>query len=198
MKFVRWAFLIAGLAGGARCQTEIFTPSSGKAAWSADTLYVSPDFRYFDGGPITVTLKSAETSQDGVLYAINPASGETLRLFSNRDAPGSEIDVMKSMSLPAGGTLVFMYDPENNGPIFTGPNLPGDKYFTEDSNDRYGHRWSVAGKVDKSTIEFGFEDFHPLFNSKKSDFDFDDIIFQVKGLSLVVMKTSARKRSYIW
>lgn len=61
-------------------------------------------------------------------------------------------------------------------------------------NLRYGHRWSVAGRVDANTLEFGFED----NTEPTSDMDFDDIVFQVQGLNLAIFEKSAKKRSYVW
>ena len=59
---------------------------------------------------------------------------------------------------------------------------------------RYGHRWSVAGRLSTNKLEFGFED----ETNPGSDMDFDDIIFGVDGLTLVNFERSAKVRSYVW
>jgi hypothetical protein len=57
-----------------------------------------------------------------------------------------------------------------------------------------GNRWSVAGRISKDVLEFGFED-DTLDNS---DMDFDDIVFGVEGLTLVNFERAAKVRSYVW
>lgn len=58
---------------------------------------------------------------------------------------------------------------------------------------RYGHRWSVAGRISKDVLEFGFED----DSTPTSDMDFDDIVYGVDGLTLVNFERTAKVRSYI-
>jgi hypothetical protein len=182
-------------------QTEIYKPYK-VGLWTADTLYVGASFLYLGGGgDITVTLGTSESATTGKLYAINPAKNDTLYLFSNKDALGTSVNISKLTTVPVGGTLIFMYIPQNNDiPMFTGPNLIGDRYFSSESSDdmpkpnwRYGHRWSVVGKTKGGDLEFGFED----WASPMSDMDFDDVIFKVKGMSLGIFTRSLRARDFV-
>lgn len=188
-------------AGWAVAQTEIYKPYKNATMWSAETLYVGAGFSYHGGGPITVSVKGSESLTDGKLYFINPATSDTLYLFDNRAAPGTAVEVSKSTLVPKGGDVVFMYVPENNHvPKFTGANRSADRYKSAESSDdnvkpnyRYGHRWSVAGRTKGGGVEFGFEDW--AFSG--SDMDFDDAIFEVKGLELDVLPRSLKSRDLV-
>ncbi|MEO7425599.1 MAG: DUF4114 domain-containing protein [Fibrobacteria bacterium] len=170
--------------------------------WTADTLYVGPAFQYL-GGPIRVTLKFTETSVPGKLYLINPATGQTYFLMSNTSPLGTMVDLTGTTSLKIGTEVVFMYVSNFDGVSrYTGASLPGSKYYNVLNSDlnnnpalRFGHRWSVAGYgTNRKIIEFGFEDGPETY----SDMDFNDIVFQVEGLGLMIFQNSARKRDYVW
>jgi hypothetical protein len=170
--------------------------------WTADTLYVGPAFQYL-GGPIRVTLKFTETSTPGKLYLINPATGQSYFLMNNTSPLGTMVDLTGIASLKVGAEVVFMYVSSYDGiSRYTGASLPGSKYYNVLNSDlnndpalRFGHRWSVAGYTpNKKIIEFGFEDGPETI----SDMDFNDIVFQVEGLGLMVYQNSARKRNYVW
>lgn len=190
------------LLSEAKCQTEIFkTGAGGFGGWDADTLYIGAGLQYSGGGPVRVALKSAKTETPGTLYFINSADNTTIPLFSNTDAPGTVVDLSSLKSVPIGSELVFMYIPNNAPPRYTGPNRKADKYFTSISSDdnvnpklRFGHRWSVAGRISASRIEVGFED----WDTPHSDMDFNDIIYTVENVKLLVFEKSAKTRSYIW
>ena len=170
-------------------------------SWSADTLYIGPTFRY-PGGPVRVTLKFMETSTTGKLYAINTTTGETIFLMNNTSPLGTAVTVTDLTSLVIGSEVVFMYIADWDGiRRYTGSSPPGDRYYNTLNSDlnhnpnlRFGRRWAVAGKVDDKIIEFGFEDGPPDI----SDMDFNDILFQVEGLELMIYQNVARKRYYIW
>jgi uncharacterized protein DUF4114 len=180
---------------------DFYKPYRYVQDWSADTLYIGPTFRY-SGGPVRVTLKFMETSLTGKLYAINPATGETIFLMNNTSPFGTAVTVTDLTSFKIGSEVVFMYITDWDGiPRYTGSSPPGDRYYNtldsdlnQNPNLRFGHRWAVAGKVDDKIIEFGFEDGPPDI----SDMDFNDILFQVQGLELMIYQNVARKRYYIW
>lgn len=180
---------------------DYYKPYRYVQSWSADTLYVGPTFQYL-GGPVRVTLKFAETSVTGKLYAINTTTGETVFLMNNTSPFGTAVTVTDLTSLKAGSEVVFMYIADTDGiPRYTGSSPAGGRYYnslTSDMNHnpnlRFGRRWAVAGKVNDKIIEFGFEDGPPGI----SDMDFNDILFQVEGLELLIYQNTARKRYYVW
>lgn len=192
-----------GLKGRGEAPTpkDIYKPYRFVHDWTADTLYVGPSFQYL-GGPIRVTLTFTETNVPGKLYLINPATNQTYFLMDNTSPMGTTLDITSLTSLKIGGEVVFMYVSSLDGiPRYTGPSLPGGKYFNVLNSDlnvnpvlRFGHRWSVAGYTKGKKIEFGFED----GAETTSDMDFNDIVFQVEGLGLMIFENSARKRYYVW
>jgi hypothetical protein len=190
-----------GGASGDPSKRDYYEPYRYVQNWSADTLYVGPTFRYL-GGPVRVTLKFMETSSTGKLYAINTATGETLFLMNNTSPLGTTVTITDLTSFETGSEVVFMYITDHDGiPRYTGSSRPGDRYYNTLNSDvnhnpglRFGRRWAVGGKVDDKIIEFGFEDGPPGI----SDMDFNDILFQVEGLELMIYQNVARKRYYIW
>jgi hypothetical protein len=193
---------------GIRAQTEIYKPYQNTDMWSADTLYMGASFIYTPSGtskPVVVTLKGNEAGWTGELYLINPnAAKPPIYLFTNHNAPGTSVDVTGYLSKTLPTQLTFMYKvvddggpggwtlyPEDMLPKYTGPNRSKDQYFSQASSDampnpnwRFGHRWSVVGKVPGGSgdLEFGFED----CTTAISDMDFDDVVFGVTGLQIGV------------
>lgn len=196
-----------GLGGGTGGYTpspsmkDYYQPYRYVKNWSADTLYIGPTFRYL-GGPVRVTLKSMETSSTGKLYAINTVTGETVFLMNNNSPFGTTVTLTDLTSLKTGSEVVFMYISDYDDiPRYTGSSPPGDRYYNTLNSDvnhdpamRFGRRWAVAGKVNDKIIEFGFEDAPPEI----ADMDFNDILFQVEGLELLIYQNVARKRYYVW
>jgi uncharacterized protein DUF4114 len=180
---------------------DFYEPYRYVQNWTADTLYIGPTFRY-PGGPVRITLKFMETSLTGKLYAINTTTGETVFLMNNTSPLGTAVTITDLTSLAIGSEVVFMYISDTDGvPRYTGSSPPGASYYNTLSSDlnhnpslRFGRRWAVAGKVDDKIVEFGFEDGPPGI----SDMDFNDILFQVEGLELMIYQNGARKRYYIW
>jgi hypothetical protein len=205
---------MALLAGAARAQTQIYHPYQNFNLWSADTLYLGAGFTRLTDEPIRIRLRNNDAGFDGELYYLDPATGNRVFLFSNHSPIGSTVDLTSLVAVPKGVPLTFMYQVIGNGawtrrvldaavkePKFTGSNQEASLYRSAVSSDgnvnpslRFGHRWSVAGRVDAKVLEFGFED----DTDPTSDMDFDDIIFQVEGLHLVLFQKSARWRSYVW
>lgn len=200
----------------ATSQERIYRPYRNVGAWSADTLYLGASFARLTADPVRIWLKFNEAAMVGRLSFIHPRTGAVIPLFLNHGAWNAPIVLSSLVDIPVGVKLTFQYEtlsqgtwhkpptPEDRWPKYTGPNLPGDPYFSRASSDghpdpnlRFGHQWSVAGRVNERLMEFGFED-RVGEPGHASDMDFDDIIFQVEGLSLVRDGRAALRRSYVW
>jgi hypothetical protein len=193
-------------------QTDIYTPYRNKHLWHADTLYIGAGFARMDYKPVKIWLAGTEAGWNGQLYYIDPLTGAEIQLFDNHDDPGRVVTLTDLVSVPIGQTLTFVYKVVDKGhgkdlddmtrvPKYTGPNRKGSPYFSRASSDdnqnpsrRFGNRWSVAGRISKDVLEFGFED----DDTETSDMDFDDIVYGVDGLTLVTFERTAKVRSYIW
>lgn len=219
-RIARACYALSAFACLSHAQTEIYKPYKNNGLWSADTLYVGASFMRLNGGPIRVSLKGNDAGFTGRLYAINPTPvgggrADTVALFSNHDPAGTTVNLQALTNIPVPGDVVFMYVVERNngyGPFdprvdllrkFSGPNLGGGKYTSQATSEahpnvnwRYGRRWSVVGKVPGPgrVLEFGFED---MANSN-TDMDFDDVVFQVTGLSLGIYTRDLDRRSLVW
>jgi hypothetical protein len=214
-KSILWS--VAGLAACAMPalgQTDIYKPYHNLHLWSADTLYLGAGFVRASKDPVRIRLRNNDAGFDGELYFLDPATGVPVVLFSNHSVPGEDLDLSAKVDIPIGVTLTFMYKVVGKGawktreldatvlePKYTGPNQKTSDYVSAISSDknvnpvlRFGRRWSVSGRVDAKTLEFGFED----DTAPTSDMDFDDIIFQVEGLKLALFQKSARTRYYLW
>jgi Domain of unknown function (DUF4114) len=194
-------------------KTDIYEPYKNINLWTADTLYLGAGFTRLSNAPVKIWLKGEEAGLDGELSFLDPITGNPITLFANHSKPGDVLILSDMVTIPLGTNLTFMYkvvgkgkwdkdlDSEVLKPKYTGPNHKHSKYVTPVSSDdnvdpahRYGHRWSVAGRVDAKTLEFGFED----NTENDSDMDFDDIVFQLEGLNLAIFEKSAKKRYYVW
>lgn len=197
MKSLRLFFLHCIVLGisNVSAQLEIFPkPYKNNDLWTVridqvnklvDTLFVGASFTRTSFKPVTVTLKGNEAGWSGDLLFIDPKTGIEDRLFSNHDAPGTTVNLSARHDIAIGDTVYFVYrvtSPANNNypsansrlPKYTGPNIPGvSKYVSAPSGGKYGHRWSVAGRMNDSLVIFGFED----NVETSSDFDYDDIVF---------------------
>ncbi|MDB5102576.1 MAG: hypothetical protein JWP91_265 [Fibrobacteres bacterium] len=214
-RFLFSALCLLGLTHEAPCQTDIYEPERNLDLWSADTLFIGAGFSRLDYKPVKIWLKENEAGLEGQLFYIDPATGKELFLFGNHEDPGRVITLSDMVDVPVGQTLTFVYKVVGKGrwdrnlddfgeirvPKYTGPNRRGKPYYTSVSSDvnkdpgkRYGHRWSVAGRISKDVLEFGFED----DSTPDSDMDFDDIVFGVDGLTLVNFERTAKLRSYVW
>jgi hypothetical protein len=212
------AVLSLAIPLGIHAQTEIYKPYRNTAMWSADTLYMGASFLYtptWKGDPVVISLKGNEAQWRGELYMINPNSAmPPIYLFNNHDAPGTNVDVTGYLSKVLPTQLTFMYKVVDDGgsdwklvpddllPKYTGPNKATDKYYSSATSDnmanpnwRFGHRWSVVGKVPGGSgdLEFGFED----CTSNISDMDFDDVIFRVSGLQIGVFTRFVVNKDFV-
>lgn len=195
--------LLGVLVTQASAWTSLFRPTRFVEKWVADTLFVGASFRYA-GGPLGVTLLFSESSTSGRLYAINTANGDTVNIMSNRAGDGHTVNLLALSPFVPGREVVFMYVPQNDGiPRFTGPgNDPGRFYnvLSSDGNRnparRFGRRWSVAGQIRPGTVELGFEDARE--DEIFADMDFNDVHFQVQGVTLLLYGRTSRQRDYIW
>jgi hypothetical protein len=214
MKIHPLAYLgLLTLVSSISAQTEIYTPYKNTSLWNADTLYLGAGFTRLSNTPVKIWLKAEEAGLDGQLFIMDPNSGAEIALFANHSQVGVVLDLSSMINIPIGTTLTFMYKVVGKGkwnrdlfgdlmqPKFTGPNHRRAKYVTKVSSNnnqnpglRYGKRWSVAGRVNSNLLEFGFED--DILDD--SDMDFDDIVFQVEGLSLAIFENSAKQRYYVW
>jgi hypothetical protein len=215
MKLPIAALCLAGLMGlmqNAHGQTDVYVPYRNKNLWHADTLYIGAGFARMDYKPVKIWLVGTEAGWEGQLFYVDPSTGKEIQLFGNHEAPGRVVTLTDLVNVPVGENLTFVYKVVDKGwgkdiddmirtPKYTGPNRRGSKYFSQASSDdnqnenrRFGHRWSVAGKLSKDVLEFGFED----DDTETSDMDFDDIVYGVDGLTLVNFQRTAKIRSYIW
>jgi hypothetical protein len=180
------------LAADSQARTEIYKPTRFAEKWIADTLFLGAAFRYEGSGPIRVSLLWSETITHGRLYAVNPATGETIHLMSNMDPQGTTVELSALTRYPAGGEVVFMYRPEfDNIPRYAGPGNVWNRFFNRITGNRnvnesmrFGRRWSVAGQIRPGVIEFGFEESPE--NLVVADRDFNDAHFQVEELTLAL------------
>jgi hypothetical protein len=165
------------------------------------------------GIPITVALKGSDATWIGQLWANieDPASGNVQRvyLFNNHDARGTCVDLRAKVSfvIQTNAQITFEYDvirgssnPQDYLPKYSGPNRHSDRHFSEADSDnmknpnwRYGHRWSVVGRVDTGELEFGFED----NTGVGSDMDFDDVVFTVTNLEMGVFTRKVMKKDFV-
>ena len=194
----------------ARAQTATFMPGNDLDLWNADTLYVGASFVRTSSKPVEIWLRDNEAAWSGELYLMDPATGKPIFLFSNKGTRNQAIDISKLADIPIGVPITFAYKVVPNPCTsaedlkwkYTGPNTAGSKYVSAAASDannnpnaRYGHRWAVAGKVKNTDLlEFGFEDATPAW----SDMDFDDVIFQVKGLGLGKFQRRTVSGSWQW
>ncbi len=192
-------FLVLGV-GFANAQLDKFIATKNGSLWLGDTsLYIGASFTRSSFEPVKVWLIGNEASWTGNLYFIDKTTNQEVFLFSNHDAPNNVITLSDKYDIPVGDTVYFMYKvitPVNGNfpsadarlPKYTGLNIPGQSpYVSIPTNQKYGHRWSVAGRVNDSLVRFGFED----NVDPGSDFDYDDIVFGTTlSLSLEEVKAS--------
>lgn len=206
--------LLLGVSAVAHAQTDVYTPYRNQELWEADTLYIGAGFARMDFKPVTIWLKGNEAGWEGQLFYVDPKTGNEIQLFKNHEAIGTKVTLTDFIDVPLGQNLTFVYKVVSQGwgnksidrdqvrsPRYTGPNRRGSRYFSPASSDdnqnparRFGHRWSVAGRISKDVLEFGFED----DDTDDSDMDFDDIVYGVDGLTLVTFERVAKIRSYVW
>lgn len=190
---------------GALCvsgQTDIYKPYRFADRWTADTLYVGASFRYNGVAQLQVSMAWSETSLEGNLYVVSPATGATVFVMSNRAPIGTTVNLSALAPFKAGDEIQFVYLPiHSTTPRYTGPSLPGRPYYNTISSEtnpnpdlRFGHRFAVAGKTPSGKIEFGIEDSYGVF----SDMDFNDIHFFLENADLLLYQNTAKKRSYVW
>lgn len=146
---------------------------------------------------IKVKLLGNAAGHVGSLYFLNPLTGERKRLFSNKDDSGVNVDLGV---FPKGAPIIFEYVNESTKQPgkFTGSNIPGTYDFDaipelrtafvnkkpipvcQDTNNVGDHRFAVSARVNSNEVEFGFED----LVSSGADYDYNDIVFIVSGVSL--------------
>lgn len=206
MRSVKLGFFILGIliVQHASAQLDQFIPPKAQPLWKADTMYIGASFSRTSFDPVSVWLIGNEAGWTGNLYFIDPKTGAESFLFTNHSTPNQKIILSDLFDIPLGDTVYFEYKvvtPANGNfpteasrkPKYTGPNIPNQsKYVSEAASAKYGHRWSVAGRVNDSLVQFGFEDnVQPPGSNGGSDMDFDDIIFGTT-LSLVNDEVPAR------
>ncbi len=206
--------LLLGCAAFCSAQTDIYVPYRNKNMWTADTLYLGAGFARMSNKPVTIWLVGNEAGWEGQLFYVDPVTGAETFLLTNMGTPGIPVELTALANVPIGQNLTFMYKVVSKKssdmsidkgkirtPKYTGPNRRNSHYFSQATSDvnnnpslRFGHRWSVAGRLAATRLEFGFED----NTEPASDMDFDDIIFGVDGLTLVNFERTAKVRSYVW
>jgi hypothetical protein len=182
-------------------QTDIYHPYRFANRWTADTLFVGASFRYAGGSPLTVTLQWSESNTPGRLYVISPADGSPVLVMTSQDPVGTSVNLSALAGFQAGNEVVFFYQPEGSPGRYTGPSRPGSPYYNAissetnpDPNLRFGHRFSVAGRLPNGDIEFGIEDYQGI----ASDMDFNDVHFILRNAQLLLYLNNAKKRYYVW
>lgn len=179
-------FSIFGL-GAASAQLDRFTPPKPQPLWKADSLFIGASFTRASFAPVKVWLIGNEAGWEGNLYFIDPKTKQEVFLFTNHGTPNQVIVLSDKYDIPVGDTVYFVYrvvtptsangfpNDDSHLPKYTGPNVPGvSQFVSAPSSAKYGHRWSVAGRVNDTLVQFGFED---NVNPANSDYDYDDIIF---------------------
>jgi hypothetical protein len=201
MRSAKLAFFFLVILGiqNSFAQLDRFIPPRPQPLWKADTMYIGASFTRTSFDPVSIWLIGNEAGWTGDLYFISPKTGQEFLLFNNKSTPNQRIILSATHDIGIGDTVYFVYkvrpsnDPNwptlnSQKPKWTGPNVPGvSKYVTAPSTVKYGHRWSVAGRVNDSLVQFGFED----NVESNSDMDFDDIIFGTT-LSLANAEVPAR------
>lgn len=134
---------------------------------------------------INVRLVSGNRNRNGALYFLSPDKNDSADfLFHNYHQRFTEEDTIKYLgNFKQGTDIRFMYipgdttvSPFKNKKLYTGQNRVGlDKYISEASHVNYGNRMSIAGKVNDSTIQIGFE---------AGDGTYTEIIFEVTNCFL--------------
>jgi len=106
------------------------------------------------------------------------------RIFSSEVEPGAEVNLSRIFDIPKNKPIHFTYKVKD-------PEMCEDGMDEHPSNGNPASWWmkytggpfSVAGLSTNSICEFGFEEDS---NPETSDMDYNDIIFQVKGLRIGV------------
>jgi hypothetical protein len=203
------ALILLAFPGLSHGQMQIYTPYQNVQIWRADTLFIGATFLRMSDKPVTIWSGVNLGDWEGLLSFMDPSTGRPIPILSNKAPTGQVINLSDIVDIPVGSSLTFMYQVRDQmgdvrgttTPKYTGPNQPGDTYFSEASSDsnitpsfRFGHRWAVLGNVNDSVIQFGFED----EDARTSDMDFDDVIFFVRGLEIGGFKRTLVRRSYLW
>ncbi len=206
MKSVKLGFFtfVVFMVQHVSAQLDTFHPPRPQPLWKADTLFIGASFTRTSLDPVTVWLIGNEAGWTGNLYFIDAKTGQETFLFTNHSTPNQKIVLSSLFDIPVGDTVFFEYrvvtpaagtwpSEQSRKPKYTGANIPGQSRFvSEPASPAYGHRWSVAGRVNDSLVQFGFEDnVNPPGTPNASDMDFDDIIFGTT-LSLVNNEVPAR------
>ena len=190
----------------------------------SDTLYLGADFVYLRASEqIKVWIDTNFAGWTGALFFYDPKTGTYDSLFTNKDfssrlchpntAPcGAAINLSaRHPNIAVGDTIHFMYrlnpgfgnaNPDQL-PSWTGPNDNASSlYYSQRSMvnpgapwPNYGRRHSLAGRVNDSVVEFGFEDEGGTGpggtnSALNGDLDFTDIVFRVSGLFISLEKVA--------
>jgi hypothetical protein len=176
-------------------------------------LYVGASFNYVNtNDSIIVSLDTSDSDIKGSLYFMVPGFKDSaIYLFSNKDTNARvNINRLLDNPIPKGAEIFFRYQMDGT-PYFryTGQNrpgidplnktiYPGAEFVSKVSGNQFGRLWAVAGRRSHNdgqmndTIVFGFEDQYQSLPGQSSDTlllgdnDFNDIIFNITGLSLNV------------
>lgn len=166
----------------------------------ADSFFLGASFVYLDTtSDVIVSYLSKSAAWEGKLYFMIPdIKDSAYYLFTNKpeNHPNepSRVNITKIFKLKANTRIYFRYDTKKFNvtplnPKYTGENVSGtDLYVSNDTHLWKGQsgdrRWSTAGRIKDAngdptdSAEFTFED------NPNGDFDYNDIIFRVKGLGL--------------
>lgn len=145
---------------------------------------------------ITVKLIGNDALDSGTLWYMDPVSGTERFVFSNKDSSRFGEEVVLGQA-PRGAPIVFKYvNTRDRRARFTGLNLGGSYDFAGDpaltalalqgrpmpvssQTNAFGdRRWAVAGRADRASVLFGFEDL------VSAPHDFNDIVFLLEGVQL--------------
>lgn len=149
------------------------------AIWKADSFFVGAGLKTISNTNIKVKKIYSKTEQIGKLYYVNPTNDSLTFLFNNKDTIQEAI--ISNLINDSPITFLYIVNPIEGDArpiygkkLYTGQNRENtDKYISEISNGAFGRIWAIAGQIDSTTVQVGFEANGTLM--------FQDIIFLVSN-----------------
>jgi len=153
--------------------------------WDADSLYVGAGF-IADGSEVIVEWKRNSNIALGQLYFILPGNHDSsIFVFHNKIENYPEESATVNMgSFPRGTEIVSKYividtssefDNIRDKALYNGQNRPEiDEYVSDLTNGYLAYRWAIAGRLNSSECEIGFE--------ATGGYGFNAIVFVVSGV----------------
>ena len=177
------AAAIAVCAFRSEAQETAFSPASS-GSWRSQDLYLGRAFTRQTEDSIWIWLGQYSSALWTNRLEVFGSDGKPVFLFDNFASPESLINLSAVVDIKVGDTLWFRCTVVEGGggvnrrPKYSGPNWPGSAYYSGAAQPPTapagvaGRRWSVAGRIDRDFVEFGFED----VADSNSNFSFDDLV----------------------